>query len=117
MPTGEKLGCRVQVTNILEFGMEPYEASAAPRFWPLRDNFTPKIESRGLPGWRMAWRGCGCHEASEDARFSYRLVPNFLARFQDRIAECEVPIPDGAVKRTESGDTFCRVFIAATMSD
>jgi gamma-glutamyltranspeptidase/glutathione hydrolase len=26
--------------------MDPYEASLAPRFWPLRDNFVLEVESR-----------------------------------------------------------------------
>jgi gamma-glutamyltranspeptidase/glutathione hydrolase len=37
------------LTNILEFGMEPDEAAAAPRFWPLRDNYSLEIESRVSP--------------------------------------------------------------------
>jgi gamma-glutamyltranspeptidase/glutathione hydrolase len=37
------------LTNILEFGMDPYEASAAPRFWPLHENFTLEIEPRVAP--------------------------------------------------------------------
>jgi len=37
------------LTNILEFGMDPYEASAAPRFWPLRENYSVEIESRVAP--------------------------------------------------------------------
>jgi len=37
------------LANILEFGMEPYEASAAPRFWPLHENYTLEIESRVAP--------------------------------------------------------------------
>jgi gamma-glutamyltranspeptidase/glutathione hydrolase len=32
--------------NILEFGMEPYPAVDAPRFWPLGDDGTLEIESR-----------------------------------------------------------------------
>jgi gamma-glutamyltranspeptidase/glutathione hydrolase len=34
------------LANLLEFGMDPYEASAAPRFWPLHENYTLEIESR-----------------------------------------------------------------------
>jgi gamma-glutamyltranspeptidase/glutathione hydrolase len=34
------------LANLLEFGMEPYEASAAPRFWPMHENCTVEIESR-----------------------------------------------------------------------
>ncbi len=37
------------LTNILEFGMEPYEASAAPRFWPMHENLSVEIESRYSP--------------------------------------------------------------------
>lgn len=37
------------LTNILEFGMEPYEASAAPRFWPLHENYSLELESRYSP--------------------------------------------------------------------
>jgi gamma-glutamyltranspeptidase/glutathione hydrolase len=37
------------LANLLEFGMEPYEASAAPRFWPLHENCTLEIESRVVP--------------------------------------------------------------------
>ena len=37
------------LANLLEFGMDPYEASAAPRFWPLHENYTLEIESRVSP--------------------------------------------------------------------
>jgi gamma-glutamyltranspeptidase/glutathione hydrolase len=32
--------------NILEYGMDPYSAVDAPRFWPLNDDGTLEIESR-----------------------------------------------------------------------
>jgi gamma-glutamyltranspeptidase/glutathione hydrolase len=32
--------------NILEFGMEPYPAVDAPRFWPLGEDGTLEIENR-----------------------------------------------------------------------
>jgi gamma-glutamyltranspeptidase/glutathione hydrolase len=34
------------LTNLIEYGMDPYEASAAPRFWPLQENYSLEIESR-----------------------------------------------------------------------
>ncbi len=34
------------LAHILLFGMDPYEASLAPRCWPLRDNFVLEVESR-----------------------------------------------------------------------
>jgi gamma-glutamyltranspeptidase/glutathione hydrolase len=37
------------LANLLQFGMEPYDASAAPRFWPLRENNSLEIESRVAP--------------------------------------------------------------------
>lgn len=37
------------LANILEYGMEPYQASAAPRFWPLHENYSLEIESRFAP--------------------------------------------------------------------
>jgi gamma-glutamyltranspeptidase/glutathione hydrolase len=38
------------LANLLEFNMEPYEATCAPRFWPLQNNYTLEIESRLAPG-------------------------------------------------------------------
>jgi gamma-glutamyltranspeptidase/glutathione hydrolase len=32
--------------NILEYGMDPYSAVDAPRFWPLNDDGTLEVESR-----------------------------------------------------------------------
>jgi gamma-glutamyltranspeptidase/glutathione hydrolase len=37
------------LTNLLEYGMDPYEAAAAPRFWPLRENYTLEVEARIAP--------------------------------------------------------------------
>jgi gamma-glutamyltranspeptidase / glutathione hydrolase len=37
------------LSNILDFGMEPYDAAAAPRLMPLRDDYTLEIESRIPP--------------------------------------------------------------------
>jgi gamma-glutamyltranspeptidase/glutathione hydrolase len=37
------------LANILEFGMDPYEAAAAPRFWPLHENYSLEIEARVAP--------------------------------------------------------------------
>ena len=37
------------LANILEFGMDPYEASVAPRMYPLRDDHTLDIETRIPP--------------------------------------------------------------------
>jgi len=37
------------LANLLEFNMEPYEASAAPRFWPMQNNYSLEIESRISP--------------------------------------------------------------------
>jgi gamma-glutamyltranspeptidase/glutathione hydrolase len=34
------------LANILFFGMDPYQASLAPRFWPLEDNYSLSVESR-----------------------------------------------------------------------
>ncbi len=35
--------------SILDFGMDPYEASVMPRLWPLGDDYTLEIESRISP--------------------------------------------------------------------
>lgn len=32
--------------NILDFGMDPYEASVTPRFWPLGEDYTIEVENR-----------------------------------------------------------------------
>ncbi len=37
------------LANILEFGMQPYEATAAARFWPLREDYSLEVESRISP--------------------------------------------------------------------
>lgn len=37
------------LSNVLDFGMEPYEASVAPRLLPMRDDYTLAVESRIRP--------------------------------------------------------------------
>jgi gamma-glutamyltranspeptidase/glutathione hydrolase len=34
------------LSNVLDFGMEPYEAAVQPRMLPLRDDYVLEIESR-----------------------------------------------------------------------
>ena len=37
------------MANLLAYGLDPYEASVAPRFWPLQENYSLEIEARIAP--------------------------------------------------------------------
>ena len=90
------------LANILEFGMDPYEARAAPRFWPLHENYSLEIEARVAP--KMASGLAKMGIAMKPMQMNEFHMGSFQISWRDPKTgrSMQAPTPDVAAKRTES---------------